>query len=481
MRWLTTLLLMLVAGHTAAAQLFVPSISCPNGSCPSAAAPAAGGSAFLPPAALGIDTQAIARVVNCQGAARVVGTGTLIDRDSSRGLVITCAHLFRDGAGAIRVTFPNGQAFDARLLKSDEAADLALVAIRAPSAEPVPIANSYPQQGDLLVSCGYGGDGQLQCNRGRALGYVTIGDGRGAETLELTGSARQGDSGGPIFNQDRQLVAVLFGTDGRVVDGTFCGRIRRFVRGATPSVHNKPPAAPPIVMPPGGELAPIEPPKVAANVDAERLARLEQLLTGLGEAWKSLETKIDTLATATPPAVSPADGPTQAPAEQPPPSGTASPMAPTVELPPGVGEVAGPTDPLEKVAEPWLAGKLAALLVWLGLPGGVAGAAAAAVVWLLMRRAKNRLQAELDRLQTSAGGTPGAQGGSPGDAASSAGAQVLHQNRYIPYENNVLDKAWADAHAILVEKYPGFRPALEAAERLKNQLLAGVLPQNSES
>ena len=48
----------------------------------------------------------------------------------------------------------------------------------------------------------------------------------------MTGSARQGDSGGPVFDRHRQLVAVLFGTNGQVVDGTFCGRVRRFFKGA---------------------------------------------------------------------------------------------------------------------------------------------------------------------------------------------------------------------------------------------------------
>ena len=116
----------------------------------------------------------------------------------------------------------------------------------------------------------------------------------------------------------------------------------------------------------------------------------------------------------------------------------------------------------------------------LGVPGGIAGVAAVAVVWLVMRRAKQRLQAEVAWLKGSAmSGTSTSNDESTSTASSTP--QVIHQNRYVPFENNVLDKAWADAHAILVEKYPGFRPALEAAERLKNQLLAGVPQQNSES
>ena len=35
-----------------------------------------------------------------------VGSGTLIDTSESQGLVLTCAHLFAEGAGEIVVEFP---------------------------------------------------------------------------------------------------------------------------------------------------------------------------------------------------------------------------------------------------------------------------------------------------------------------------------------------------------------------------------------
>ena len=49
--------------------------------------------------------------------------------------------------------------------------------------------------------------------------------------LLLTGHARDGDSGSPVFNRRGELVAVCWGSDDRGVVGTFSGRIRQFLRG----------------------------------------------------------------------------------------------------------------------------------------------------------------------------------------------------------------------------------------------------------
>ncbi len=209
------------------------------GQCPVVVAPSA------PRSAAPVDDRAIVRVANTRGSGRSLGSGTLIDNDQQRGLVITCAHLFRDGAGTIDVTFPTRRAFRAELARLDANADLAALWIAAPGVEPVSLATESPQRGDPLTSCGYGSDGTLACNRGQALGYVsTVGSGA-AEVLELSGAVRMGDSGGPVFNTNRQLVAVLFGTNGRVVDATSCGRIRRFLSGLSPrfgAVPSAPPA-----------------------------------------------------------------------------------------------------------------------------------------------------------------------------------------------------------------------------------------------
>ena len=71
-------------------------------------------------------------------------------------------------------------------------------------------------------------------------------NGKTYETLCLTGSARDGDSGGPVLNQHGELVGVLWGTDGRTVHATYCGRIRRFLANLLPGLgSSRPPRQPP--------------------------------------------------------------------------------------------------------------------------------------------------------------------------------------------------------------------------------------------
>ena len=174
----------------------------------------------------------VVRVVNTGASGnRYYGSGTLVHKDDQRGIVLTCAHLFRREVGTVGVLFGDGRHFAASLLSVDQAWDLAALEIAAPGAEPVAVADGYPEPGELLESCGYGQDGRYWCNRGRALGYAKTATTQTHETLQLTGSARDGDSGGPVFNGRGELVAVVWGTDGRTVGGTYCGRIRKFLAG----------------------------------------------------------------------------------------------------------------------------------------------------------------------------------------------------------------------------------------------------------
>jgi hypothetical protein len=415
MRWFSTFILFCAIAGTAANAATARSDRCPDGLC----AP----QAVAPPADFPIDARPIARVVNAVGSARALGTGTLVDVDGEQGLVLTCAHLFREGTGSVAVTFPDGSSYAARLARIDAAADLAALAIRAPNVRPVELADDCPQRGDPLVSCGYGSDGRLWCNRGQALGYVTMLGSHGRETLELTGAARFGDSGGPVLDRDGRIVAVLFGTNGRVVDGTFCGRIRHFLEGLSARFCKRPNAQPARPLPgpvdPGGALAkvPPKPQPPAADIAQAPQAR--------------------------------------------------EPRPPAVELPPGLDAIGDAPGALERIAQPWLAEKLAALLAAFGVPGGIAGVAGGAIVWLVMRRGKKKLQTELDRLKTLLGEPAG-------DAPAAASVVERHHNRYVPYEVSVLDKAWATAHARVGERYPGAVPYLKIVEGIKDQLLSGA-------
>jgi hypothetical protein len=266
---------------------------------------------------------AIARVINATGGARSLGSGALVYNDGEYGVVVTCAHLFREGAGELTAWFPDGAAFGGRLLGLDPTWDLAALLIAAPTARPIAIARDAPRPGDSLTSCGYGSDGRLWCNRGAALQYVVVGGAPSAETLELSGMARQGDSGGPIFNTRAELAGVLHGTNGEVVVGTYCGRVRRFLSSVWPRFATTPgdsrsapsgppapgalapeisPGAPadesPLEESPAGPIAPS--PDAPAGPVAESLDLVESklgavadLVRAMGERFSSREEAVD--------------------------------------------------------------------------------------------------------------------------------------------------------------------------------------------
>ncbi|MFH1924376.1 MAG: serine protease [Planctomycetota bacterium] len=227
---------------------------------------------------------AVVRVVSTTpGGSRCYGSGTLVHNDAERGIVLTCAHLFRQETGNVSVTFSDGRRFEANLLAADQAWDLAALAIAKPLAAPVTIADDHPKPGDQLQSCGYGSDGRYWCNQGRVLGYARTGATRTYETLELSGRARDGDSGGPVFNASGELVAVLWGTDGRMVGGTYCGRIRKFLHGILPLGGL--PRPPPESTPPALGLLPEAPSPPASGDHLDEIRRrLDGLVSELNDA-----------------------------------------------------------------------------------------------------------------------------------------------------------------------------------------------------
>jgi hypothetical protein len=201
-------------------------VDCPDGRCT--------------PARPAVPHPAVVRVINQHGGSRSLGSGTLVEVDGQQALVATCAHLFREGVGKIVVEFPRHGRHAAKVAALDEASDLALLQLPQVSATPVKVATQPPRAGDELTSCGYGPDGVFAVNHGRALGYASL-DGNTFDVLELEGSARRGDSGGPILNARGELAGVLFGTDGRRVNGSHCGKLQALLQRSRPSA--KPQAA----------------------------------------------------------------------------------------------------------------------------------------------------------------------------------------------------------------------------------------------
>ncbi len=176
---------------------------------------------------------AVARISAEEPGVMSFGSGTLIVSQPNYGLIITNWHVIRDAKGRIEAHFPNGIRVPAVVVAADPVWDLALLMIPPVNIAPVPISPTIASPGESLIIAGYG-RGNYRAAAARCVQYVAPGIGYSPEMLEVSAGARQGDSGGPIFNMRGQLAGVLFGTTGARTFGSHSGRILRFLASAEP-------------------------------------------------------------------------------------------------------------------------------------------------------------------------------------------------------------------------------------------------------
>jgi len=178
---------------------------------------------------------AVARIIVPEAGATAFGSGTLIDVRGKFGMVITNWHVVRDATDTIEVVFPDGFSSKARALKVDSDWDLAALVIWRPNVEPVKIATVAPRPGDTLTICGYG-QGNYRSATGRCTQYYAPRQDFPRHMGELDVEARQGDSGGPIFNPQGELAGVLFGAGQGTTLGSFGGRVGAFLASLAPDI-----------------------------------------------------------------------------------------------------------------------------------------------------------------------------------------------------------------------------------------------------
>lgn len=185
----------------------------------------------------------VVRVIVPQRDGVSLGSGTLVDSNEQHGLVVTNWHVVDNPGGPITVAFPDGFRTTGQVLKVDRDWDLAALLIhKPPTARPVPLADRAPQPGDRLTIAGYG-PGPYRAATGECTQYVAPGANFPYEMVEVAASARQGDSGGPIFNDRGQLAGVLFGEGHGRTSGSYCGRVHQFLMLASAEMHAAPPLA----------------------------------------------------------------------------------------------------------------------------------------------------------------------------------------------------------------------------------------------
>lgn len=177
---------------------------------------------------------AVARIVVPERDGVSLGSGTLVDVRGDYGLVVTNWHVVRDAAGPIQVEFPGGFQTQGEVVKTDMDWDLAALSIRRPPGlTPVPITPVAPQPGQWLAIAGYG-SGSWRMVSGPCTQYLAPGAEFPYELVELAAEARQGDSGGPIFNERGELAGVLFGSGPGYTSGSYGGRVLTFLASVVP-------------------------------------------------------------------------------------------------------------------------------------------------------------------------------------------------------------------------------------------------------
>jgi hypothetical protein len=176
---------------------------------------------------------AVVRVISPERDGMSLGTGTLVDVRGPYALVVTNWHVVRDAAQQVSVAFPDGFRSTAYILKVDRDWDLAALAIWRPNVAPVPVARDAPRLGERLTIAGYG-QGDYRAQQGTCSQFMSPGVNMPHDIIELSAEARQGDSGGPIFNDRGELSGVLFGSVTGATSGSHARRLRWFLQSIVP-------------------------------------------------------------------------------------------------------------------------------------------------------------------------------------------------------------------------------------------------------
>jgi len=145
-------------------------------------------------------------------AAGGVGSGVLISAD---GQVLTAAHVVQT-ADRVRVYFLDNDPIDAKVVRSDPEADVALLQLaRVPAAaKPAPLGNSDTMQvGDEVFVVG----APLGLSHTLTVGHLSarrrpdalVTGLSNAELFQTDAAINQGNSGGPLFNMKGEVIGVV--------------------------------------------------------------------------------------------------------------------------------------------------------------------------------------------------------------------------------------------------------------------------------
>jgi serine protease Do/serine protease DegQ len=135
------------------------------------------------------------------------GSGVIVDAD--RGYIVTNHHVV-ENADEIRVTLQDGGEFEAELVGSDPATDIAVLKVDADGLVDMPIGDSEQVRvGDFVIAIGnpFGLGHTVTSGIVSAIGRTGIGDGL-EDFIQTDASINPGNSGGALVNMRGELVGV---------------------------------------------------------------------------------------------------------------------------------------------------------------------------------------------------------------------------------------------------------------------------------
>lgn len=135
------------------------------------------------------------------------GTGFLVD---GKGYLITNAHIIRNSKNIVVIN-NRGEEFDAVVLRTDNAKDIAILKIEDKSFKPIAtlpygISKTVSDVAEPIYTLGYPRNDIVYSE-----GYLSARTGFNGDTLscQLGIAANRGNSGGPIFNHDGEVIGIL--------------------------------------------------------------------------------------------------------------------------------------------------------------------------------------------------------------------------------------------------------------------------------
>jgi serine protease Do len=134
------------------------------------------------------------------------GSGFFI---SSDGYIVTNNHVVQN-AKTVTVTMDNGKTLDAKVVGTDPKTDVAVIKVDEPGDYPfVSFAKEMPRIGDWVVAIGnpYGLGGTVTAGIVSAEGR-DIGDGPYDRFIQIDAPINRGNSGGPTFNMQGEVVGM---------------------------------------------------------------------------------------------------------------------------------------------------------------------------------------------------------------------------------------------------------------------------------